>query len=107
MGIAGARTGCRSLDQALEIARAARREGLTLAGVEGFEGVLKETAAVDAFLDTICAAAEAIGREGSLHRPGARHSLGRRLGLLRPGRRPLRGCKLGGRSGSSPAAAAI
>jgi D-serine dehydratase len=64
MGIAGARTGCRSLDQALEIARAARREGLTLAGVEGFEGVLKETAAVDAFLDTICAAAEAIGHEG-------------------------------------------
>jgi len=51
MGIAGARTGCRSLGQALEIARAARQEGLTLAGVEGFEGVLKETAAVDAFLE--------------------------------------------------------
>jgi D-serine dehydratase len=37
---------------------------LTLRGVEGFEGVLKETAAVDAFLDSIVAAAEEVAREG-------------------------------------------
>ena len=37
---------------------------MTLRGVEGFEGVLKETAAVDAFLDSIVAAAEEIAREG-------------------------------------------
>ena len=63
MGVAGGRTGCRSLADALEVARAARREGLTLRGVEGFEGVLKETPAVDAFLDSITAAAEAIASE--------------------------------------------
>jgi D-serine dehydratase len=64
MGIAGGRTGCRTLADALEIARAARREGLTLRGVEGFEGILKETPAVDAFLDRISAAAAAIAQEG-------------------------------------------
>jgi D-serine dehydratase len=64
MGVVGGRTGCRSLGEALEVARAARREGLTLRGVEGFEGVLKETAAVDAFLDSIVAAAEEVAREG-------------------------------------------
>src|SRR5262249_20576847 len=64
VGVAGGRTGCRSVAEALEVARAARQEGLSLRGVEGFEGVLKQAAAVDAFLDTIAEAAEAIAREG-------------------------------------------
>ena len=38
MGVAGGRTGCRSLGEALEVARAARRKGLTLRGVEGVRG---------------------------------------------------------------------
>lgn len=40
-GIAGKRTGCRSIDEALLVARAvAAAPGLALCGVEGFEGVL-------------------------------------------------------------------
>ncbi len=66
VGIPGGRAGCRSVEGALEIARAAKREGLTLRGVEGFEGILKEAGPVDAFLDRLCATAAAIGREGLL-----------------------------------------
>lgn len=41
-GIQGRRTGCRSLEQALEVASAVKREApqLALRGVEGFEGVV-------------------------------------------------------------------
>src|SRR5206468_6118759 len=64
VGVPGGRSGCRSVEHALEVARAARREGLSLRGVEAFEGILKEVGAVDAFLDLICYAATAIAREG-------------------------------------------
>jgi D-serine dehydratase len=41
LGLAGGRTGCRTRDQALEVARAvAASRRLSLAGVEGFEGVI-------------------------------------------------------------------
>ncbi len=52
-GVEGRRTGCRSLEQALEVARAvAAAPELELAGVEGFEGVIKR--------DTALATAEAV-----------------------------------------------
>ncbi len=68
-GIAGGRTGCRNVAQALEVARAIRQAGLTLRGVEGFEGVLKQAAPVDAFLDFLAEVAGAIARDG-LFTPG-------------------------------------
>lgn len=64
LGPVGGRAGCRSLDEALAVARAAAKGGLTLCGVEGFEGILGDTASVDAFLDRICEAAAAIAGEG-------------------------------------------
>src|SRR5579885_319213 len=63
VGIPGRRTGCRDVEAALAVARAARREGLSLRGVEGFEGVVEETGEVDTFLGLMCEAAEAIERE--------------------------------------------
>ena len=47
-GIEGRRTGCRSMEEALEVARAvAETPGLALRGVEGFEGVLGRADAGD------------------------------------------------------------
>ena len=69
VGVGGARAGCRSLPEVLDVARAARRAGLTLRGIEGFEGVLKETDAVDAFLDFLCEAGIAVASDG-LFAPG-------------------------------------
>ncbi|MBN9526888.1 MAG: alanine racemase [Alphaproteobacteria bacterium] len=65
MGFAGGRTGCRSVAQALDVARAVKAEGsaLALAGVEGFEGLLKEPARVQAFLDEIVALARTAAAE--------------------------------------------
>ncbi|MDS1271623.1 alanine racemase [Lipingzhangella sp. LS1_29] len=49
LGVAGRRTGVRSLDDALELAgRVARSAHLTLAGVEGYEGVLPQRRDTDA-----------------------------------------------------------
>jgi D-serine dehydratase len=64
VGIPGGRAGLRNTPEAIEVARAARRAGLTLRGVEGFEGILKEAGPVDAFLDFLCGAAAAIAGEG-------------------------------------------
>lgn len=66
MGFAGGRTGCRSVAQALEVAQAVKAEGaaLALAGVEGFEGLLKEPARVEAFLDEIVAVAQGAASQG-------------------------------------------
>jgi D-serine dehydratase len=64
VGIAGGRTGCRTLEAAMAVARAAAEAGLPLRGVEGFEGILADTAAVDAFLDFLCDTAEAIFAAG-------------------------------------------
>jgi D-serine dehydratase len=63
VGVAGGRTGARTLAAALEIARAIRDAGLTLRGVEGFEGILKDAASVDAFLDLIADVAVACSNE--------------------------------------------
>ncbi len=61
MGFAGGRTGCRTVDAAVEVARAAAAvPGVELAGVAGFEGLLPDVPAVEAFLATIAQAAARI-----------------------------------------------
>ena len=62
LGIAGKRAGCRSLDAAMTLARMiAATPGLTLSGVEGYEGLLvsehhdADIAAVHAYLDQLLA----------------------------------------------------
>ncbi|GAB5374806.1 MAG: amino acid deaminase [Acuticoccus sp.] len=67
LGVNEGRTGARTLDDALEVARAvAGTPGLMLAGFECFEGILPDTAAVDAFLDMVVEAARAADGEGLL-----------------------------------------
>jgi D-serine dehydratase len=63
IGVPGGRTGCRTLDQAVELARSARRHGLTVRGVEGFEGILKQPEEVDTFLDLMGSVAKACASE--------------------------------------------
>lgn len=64
VGPMGGRTGARTTEQALDVARAvAAAPGLVAAGVEAFEGVLTEADAVDAFLDGLVATARAIAAE--------------------------------------------
>jgi len=65
VGAMGGRTGARTAETALAVARAiAAAPGLSLAGVEAFEGLLSETAQVDAFLATLTATARACAAEG-------------------------------------------
>jgi D-serine dehydratase len=76
-GIAGGRTGARTLDQALAVARAVRDSGplLSLRGVEGFEGLIggatpqEQDAKVAAFIDFLVAVARACAQE-DLFAPG-------------------------------------
>jgi len=64
IGAAGGRTGARTTEAALAVARAiAAAPGLALAGAEAFEGILDDTAAVDAFLDRVTATARACAAE--------------------------------------------
>ena len=70
-GYPGGRTGCRELSQAMAVARAvsAAGPGLALAGIEGFEGLIREATPdqsvqkVDAFLDYLVDIACACQRE--------------------------------------------
>lgn len=65
IGATGGRTGARSHETAMTVARAiAATPGLALAGVEAFEGLLSDAAAVDAFLDRLAATARACAAEG-------------------------------------------
>lgn len=65
MGVAGGRTGARSRETALAVARAvAAAPGLVLAGIECFEGILPDVPAVDRLLDDVVAIAEVAAREG-------------------------------------------
>ncbi|MES2901463.1 MAG: amino acid deaminase [Pseudomonadota bacterium] len=51
LGIPGKRAGCRTLDEAMAVARAiATAPGLRLAGIEGYEGLLSETGDVSDFV---------------------------------------------------------
>ena len=65
IGSRGARTGCRDIAGATAVARAiAAAPGLHLAGVEAFEGVLADTAAVAELLGRVAASARAIDALG-------------------------------------------
>lgn len=65
VGYQGGRTGCRTDEQALAVARAAAKaEGLFLAGVECYEGMLSDLAAVDDLLNRMIALAETAAAEG-------------------------------------------
>jgi D-serine dehydratase len=65
VGAAGARTGCRDVASALAVATAIdATPGLTLAGVEAFEGVLPDTAAVSIFMQRVVETAIAIDSAG-------------------------------------------
>jgi len=71
MGYDGGRTGCRSIEDGLRVARAVSGSGgaLRLCGVEGFEGLLKgstpgdSVGLVESFLDTVLALARACEAE--------------------------------------------
>lgn len=107
IGMPGGRTGARDAATALALARAiAAAPGLVLAGVEAFEGLLPDAAAVDRFLPTLaevargCAAEGLFGREEVLLTAGGTAFFDRiapgfaTAGMLgRPVRRVLRsGC---------------
>jgi D-serine dehydratase len=71
IGYQGGRTGCRSVEEALQLARAIRntRGAIALRGIEGFEGLLKGSnnvatlELVRAFLDNVVALARACDAE--------------------------------------------
>jgi D-serine dehydratase len=64
MGVAGGRTGLRDRSAALAVARAvAKAPGLSLAGIECFEGILSDIPAVDRLLDDVLAVATAAAKE--------------------------------------------
>jgi D-serine dehydratase len=65
IGAIGARTGCRQLSDALTVAKAiARTPGLTLGGVEAYEGVLPDAAAATTFIDRVVETTKAIDTAG-------------------------------------------
>lgn len=74
LGYEGGRTGCRSVEVALRVARAVaeQKDALNLAGIEGFEGLLRNDGApeiiaqVNALLDGMLALAETAEAEGLL-----------------------------------------
>lgn len=70
LGIAGGRTGARTVEAALDVVRAVEQtRTLRFAGVEGYEGLAERGAlestlpAVDGFLDEMIRLTEAVGRE--------------------------------------------
>ncbi len=76
LGFPGGRTGCRTLDAALAVARlAAARPGVTLAGVEAFEGLIggatpeDQDREIGRFVDDLARLALAIHDEGLFDRP--------------------------------------
>lgn len=67
IGFMGGRTGARSREEALAVARAvAASPGLRLSGFECFEGLLSEAKAADGLLDEVVATAAAAEAEGLL-----------------------------------------
>jgi D-serine deaminase-like pyridoxal phosphate-dependent protein len=62
LGFAGGRTGCRTVAELVEVARAARSTGrVEVVGVAGYEGILPDVAAVRSFLGRVREAAGAVG----------------------------------------------
>lgn len=72
VGVAGGRTGCRTVEQALAVARAAKAVGVPLVGVAGYEGGIGHEitpavlADVRAFLELMREAASALAAGGLL-----------------------------------------
>jgi D-serine dehydratase len=65
MGILGGRTGCRTRDEAREVAEAVKRaKHLSLAGVEGFEGIRESVEDVDPFLEDMRAVVIELDQQG-------------------------------------------
>lgn len=66
LGLAGGRTGARTVEDAFEVAEAiGRSTSLELAGVEAFEGILHDDARVDAFLAELRTLLERLVAAGS------------------------------------------
>lgn len=63
VGVTGGRTGARTVAAALAVAREVHEAGLSLRGVEGFEGILKTPEEVDVFLRFLAETALACQRE--------------------------------------------
>ncbi len=62
IGYPGGRTGCRTVEEAVAVARAASAlPGVEVVGVSGFEGQLPDVDAVAGFLGTMAAAGRAVG----------------------------------------------
>ncbi|WP_246002072.1 alanine racemase [Allorhizocola rhizosphaerae] len=62
IGFPGGRTGCRTVHEAVAVARAASSlPGVEVVGVSGFEGLLSDLDGVAEYLDTMADAARAIG----------------------------------------------
>jgi D-serine dehydratase len=56
LGLSGKRAGCRTPEEAMTVARAVEgAPGLLLAGFEGYEGLLDQRGAVEAFIRQLCA----------------------------------------------------
>lgn len=74
LGLPDGRTGCRTPDEAMAVAEAVRAAGLTLAGVEGYEGVLGRTSsaeedeAVRAYMRALTALARRLDAAGLFSR---------------------------------------
>ncbi|WP_017589378.1 alanine racemase [Nocardiopsis ganjiahuensis] len=69
-GTPGGRTGCRTRERVLEVAReVVRAPGLELAGVAGYEGSLSDAEGVRGFLDDLLGDAAALAAEHGLERP--------------------------------------
>lgn len=71
VGFEGGRTGCRTIEQAVELARRAseQRDMIALRGVEGYEGIIQAStdeatvARVNTFLDSVVACADRCAQE--------------------------------------------
>ena len=65
MGMKGGRTGCRTREEALKVAGAISNVShLSLAGIEGFEGIRDSVAEVDPFLEELRAVGEELAERG-------------------------------------------
>lgn len=71
VGFPGGRTGCRDVASAMAVAEAvARTPGLSLAGIEAFEGLLKNAEQVDAFLERFAETAQQAAARGLFRKDG-------------------------------------
>jgi D-serine deaminase-like pyridoxal phosphate-dependent protein len=66
-GYTGGRTGCRTVTQAVEVAQAiAAADGLELAGISGYEGLLPTAAEAQSYLDSFVDVTRQVAKQGLL-----------------------------------------